>query len=242
MSLSASVALAKQAFSFVLDLLYPPCCGGCNRAGLGWWCAECDARTPWPADAACMASQPLGEGYPDLKVVSAARFDTPLREAIHRFKYEGRRQLATIFGVQMGALWARCSWPVDTIVPVPLHASRLRERGFNQSLLLAKEVSAINSLPIQAQALRRVRATQQQAQLNGPDARQTNVQGAFAAAQALVVGKAILLVDDVFTTGATLAACAVVLYQAGASEVVALTLARAETYPSSEEKACKSRS
>jgi len=227
MSQSASIALAKQALNFVLDLFYPPCCGGCGRAGLGWWCAECDARTLWLEGEAVTTSQPLSNGHPDLQVISAARFNTPLREAIHRFKYEGQPQLAGVFGARMGALWAHHGRPVDAIVPVPLHASRLRERGFNQSALLAKEVGARNALPVQAQALCRVRATQQQAQLDDPDARRANVQGAFAAAQAVVSGKAILLVDDVFTTGATLAACATVLYQAGASEVIALTLARA---------------
>jgi len=227
MSQSAGIALAKQALNFILDLFYPPRCGGCGRAGLGWWCAECDARTPWLEDSAITTTQSLSDGYPDLKVISAARFDTPLREAIHRFKYEGQPQLSAVFGARMGALWVRCGRPVDAIVPVPLHASRLRERGFNQSALLAREISAISGLPIQAQALRRVRATQQQVRMDDPDARRANVHGAFAAAQALVTGKAILLVDDVFTTGATLAECAVVLHQAGASEVTALTLARA---------------
>ncbi|MBO9344396.1 MAG: ComF family protein [Chloroflexi bacterium] len=226
MSHSAAISLVRRTFDFLLDLFYPPCCGGCGRAGLGWWCDDCDTRVPWLEGEAIAVAQPLDDGYPDLKVLSAAKFESPLREAIHRFKYEGYIHLGSIFGARMGALWARHGQPVDAIVPVPLHSSRLRERGFNQSALLAREVSTVANAPVWAQALRRVRATQQQARLDDPEARRANVRGAFVAAQALD-GRAVLLIDDVFTTGATISACAIVLYRAGASRVIALTLARA---------------
>jgi ComF family protein len=226
MSHSATIDLARRTFNALLDLFYPPCCGGCGRAGYGWWCNDCDARAPWLEGEARMSTQPLGEVWPDLEVLSAARFDSPLREAVHCFKYDGQPQLATVFGARMGALWAHYGRPVDVIVPVPLHPSRLRERGFNQSALLAREVSAVAGVPVCAQALRRTRATQQQARLDDREARLANVRGAFVATQALD-NKAVLLVDDVFTTGATLMTCAIALYEAGASRVTAITLARA---------------
>jgi len=223
---SATIELAKRTFNFLLDLLYPPCCGGCGRVADGWWCSDCDAHAPWLKDEEGMTTQPV-EGYPDLEVISIARFEAPLREAIHCFKYDGQPQLAAVFGKRMGARWARCAQRVDAIVPVPLHASRLRERGFNQSELLAREISIVTGIPVQARALRRVRATRQQARLDDAQARRANMRGAFAATQTLVDSRALLLVDDVLTTGATLTTCAAALYQAGAGKVIALTLARA---------------
>lgn len=223
-----AIAHAQRAFAFLLDLLYPPCCGGCDKHGEGWWCAACDAQTPWLSgdESRTMLTLPTGES---LTVISAAQFASPLREGIHRFKYESQPQLAEAFAARMRAIWDagdRSAEAADVIVPVPLHASRLRERGFNQSLLLARHIGERAGIPTTPQALQRVRATQQQAQLDA-QGRQANVRGAFVARSELVTGKAIALVDDVFTTGATLMECASVLYQSGARRVIALTLARA---------------
>lgn len=221
----AAIAHTRRAFAFLLDLLYPPRCGGCDRYGEGWWCATCDTRTPWldVSDSRSTLALPSGAS---LTVISAARFAPPLREGIHRFKYEGQPQLAEAFAARMSAMWMANDLSADALIPVPLHAARLRERGFNQSLLLARQVSLTVGKPVEGRALQRIRATEQQAHLDAK-ARQANVRGAFAVRRDLVEGKAIVLVDDVFTTGATLMECAEVLYQSGAREVTALTLARA---------------
>jgi ComF family protein len=111
-------------------------------------------------------------------------------------------------------------------MPVPLHTRRLRERGFNQSLLLARQVSRKRSIPLNFTALWRSRQTQPQTQLSGPE-RQKNVRGAFEVRNAeAVAGKRVLLIDDVFTTGATVQECAKALLDAGAERVDVLTLAR----------------
>lgn len=226
MNLSRVVTSSSwRAFTFLLDLLYPPRCGGCDKPGEGWWCAACDSGTRWLSVPESCASLKLPSGE-SLMVVSAAMFASPLSEGIHRFKYEGQPQLSAAFAARMSAIWLAHGLRADVIVAVPLHATRLRERGFNQSLLLARHAGPAMGIPVEPQALRRVRRTEQQAHLD-PLARQENVRGAFIAQPQLAGGKTIVLVDDVFTTGATLSECASALYQAGARSVIALTLARA---------------
>ncbi len=111
-------------------------------------------------------------------------------------------------------------------MPVPLHPSRMRERGFNQSELLARDLSVSLNAPIQPKALARKRPTQQQAHLTASE-RKVNVRGAFTADPGFVQGARVIVVDDVLTTGATLCECADALLHAGAQNVIALTLARA---------------
>jgi ComF family protein len=154
-------------------------------------------------------------------------YDGALRAIIHAFKYEQRRSLARPLASLMAARGAEILQAADLAVPVPLHRSRRRERGFNQAEDLAKHLG----LPVVA-ALTRARRTATQAEL--PAARRhANVRGAFiaAGAAARVAGRRIVLVDDVSTTGATLDACAEVLRECGARAVLALTAARVVTKP-----------
>ncbi len=148
-----------------------------------------------------------------------------LREAIRALKYRRRRGV----GHYLGALLAERtlgSLPSDlcTVIPVPLHPARLRERGFNQAELLARPVAKALGIPCLPAALRRL-GREAQAGLHA-EARRHNVVGAFEPGPAAVWGK-VLLVDDVFSTGATAGACARALLAAGAEEVIVLTLARA---------------
>lgn len=155
-----------------------------------------------------------------------AVFDGRLRHAIHTFKYRRVTALADPLGEALARFWLQSPVPVDVIVPVPLHPGRQRERGFNQAALLAERVARAAGLTMRPEALRRTRATAAQMSLDAAD-RKTNVAGAFQSADATVRGAAVLVVDDVCTTGATLDACAVALKAAGATEVHGLTLARA---------------
>ncbi len=151
--------------------------------------------------------------------------DGPLRDIVQALKYDGRRSVAP----RLAALMREAGRPLlataDLVVPVPLHRRRQWTRGFNQADLLARGLG----LPIQ-RALRRQRSTAPQVSLPA-DARRQNVDGAFALVRwprpPQLRHRRILLVDDVFTTGATLEACARVLLEAGAREVMALTAARA---------------
>jgi ComF family protein len=160
------------------------------------------------------------------RIVDRARaigsYDGALRAVIHALKYEGRRSLARRLGAMMRARGAEIVHGADWAVAVPLHASRRRQRGFNQADDLARHIG----LPI-CRALRRVRSTPTQTGL--PSARRhRNMRGAFDATRAAraLAGSVVVLIDDVSTTGATLDACARVLKDAGAREVRALTAAR----------------
>ncbi|MCS7061095.1 MAG: ComF family protein [Anaerolineae bacterium] len=227
-------AFIRRAFQAGLDMLYPPRCGGCGVVGEGFWCPGCEARTPrFGLSERLRTLEPAVEascGSYSLSVVSAAPFTAPLREGIHEFKYNGAPQLAEPFARLMLQAWIGASaggeLVVDLVVPVPLHAGRLRERGFNQSERLAFYVARHIGIPMMPHALARTRHTEHQARLGAAE-RRANVQGAFAADGAHCAGRRILLVDDVLTTGTTLCECTAALLDAGAVSVSALTLARA---------------
>jgi ComF family protein len=146
-------------------------------------------------------------------------------EALQRFKYHGDINLAGI----LGSFWKRISLEGNTfeaIIPVPLHSTRLRERGFNQSLLLSRSLGKIYKIRVLSNALRRIRNTVPQVDL-GLSERARNVRGAFVVSRpGEIKDKHLLLVDDVFTTGATVRECAKVLKKSGAKSVFVLTLAR----------------
>jgi ComF family protein len=157
-------------------------------------------------------------------------YEGALRTLLHAFKYDGRRSLARPLAALMARAGAELLDGADCVVPVPLHWRRRRARGFNQALDLARHLG-----PPVVVALRRLRATRPQTGLPAAQ-RHRNVAGAFAPARrwwpfapprgSLVGGRSVVLVDDVWTTGATLEACARVLKHLGAREVRALTAAR----------------
>jgi ComF family protein len=150
-----------------------------------------------------------------------------LREAIQAFKYENSRPLAAILSERLILTLEQLAWHVDLIAPIPLHISRLRERGYNQSALLAEILADETRIPFEPNALLRLRNTPHQVGLSGEE-RLQNVSGAFKGNTTLLDGKAVLLIDDVTTTGATLQACAFAALEAGAASVSSLTVSSAE--------------
>lgn len=157
---------------------------------------------------------------------SVALFEGVLREVIHGLKYGNVRDLADDLGDMLTCYWKDHSWSADALVPVPLHPRRRRERGYNQSLLLAKRVERGTGVTVLDGVLRRHRYTMSQTHL-GVQERRQNVSGAFACVDGRLAGKNVVLIDDVCTTGSTLESCSVALYAGGARSVRALTLARA---------------
>lgn len=157
---------------------------------------------------------------------SVAVHDGALRQAIHHLKYRHRRELATTLGWMLSDYWQEAGLPADLVVPVPLHASRQKERGYNQAGLLARALVERLPLTLSETGLIRTRATVPQVGLEARE-RKVNVQDAFAWTGDRLEGVCVLLIDDVCTTGSTLEACALALRQAGAESVWALTLARA---------------
>ncbi len=226
---------SRQAWNRFIDLLFPPRCGGCQAAG-SLWCEACRAATqpiapPWcekcgkplMADQLCAncRAHPLEID----KIRSAAVFEGVLRQAIHRFKYQRLSSLAVPFGGLLAEYWRTEQLAADWLIPVPLHPSRERDRGYNQSELLARELARRMNVPVSGRGLRRTRATAVQMSLNAAQRRE-NVAGACRCVEPRVRGAQVVIIDDVCTTGATLGACGQALLKAGAASVMGLTLAR----------------
>lgn len=152
-------------------------------------------------------------------------YEGAARDAVHALKFDGVSAVAAAMAGEMARVFLAWAPPVSEVVPVPLAPSRRRRRGYNQSQLLARELARVTGLPVRPKALRRRRATPPQARLADEDARRNNVEGAFAP-QRVSPGAAVLLIDDVMTTGATLDACARALREGGSGPVFALTFAR----------------
>jgi ComF family protein len=177
------------------------------------------------------AGSPLGlaDGPPDplLQLEWCAPFAGTVRRAIHALKYDGERRLAEPLGAAVAARWRRAGAGGEILVPVPVHAARRRERGFDQAELLAS--AAARSLGLAwSPALLRARSTAPQFRLDRRH-RASNVAEAFVAApgrRADIAGRWVVLVDDVVTTGATLGAAGRAVLDAGAAAVSAVTLAR----------------
>lgn len=184
-----------------------PVCGRCGQPGLRD--LECRLCADWP-QGLCRAR-------------SAVWLEGSARDAVHRLKYEGWTRAADAMAQAMRALEPLTSGV--SLIPVPLGRRRLRERGYNQSERIAAALGACTTLPVRTDLLQRARETRTQTALT-PEARHANVAGAFRAGP--VKGLELVLVDDVFTTGATLAAAGSALAKAGAARVEAVTFARAQ--------------
>jgi len=252
-----TIRAVRGLWHALLDLLYPPHCAGCGRAvAAPGFCAACRDGIRPPGAPMCpvcglpfsVASAPGSE--PDrlrrdhhcgpclqrppqfrraraCAVYRAATPGDPLRRALHRYKYGRDITLARPLAALVGAAAGHVVADADVIVPVPLHLSRLRWRGFNQAQLLAGPVGRAAGVPIDPHAIDRVRATRAQVELPELE-RRTNVRGAFEVPdRRRVVDRRVLLVDDVYTTGATVNECARVLRRAGARSVDVVVLARA---------------
>lgn len=218
-----------------LDWILPPRCGGCGALG-AWLCAHClDRIQPLrePICAHCGRElETRGEGctcrrrLPTLDAIrSAAAYEGSLEHAIHRLKYQGRRPLAHALA---GLLVERFEpfLPAGAVLqPVPLHRRRQRERGFNQSQLLADELCRAWTVGRAAGRLVRYRETRSQVGLDRAQ-RRRNVADAFCWLGPRLDGEPVLLLDDVITTGATVEGCARALREAGSGPVRALSLAR----------------
>lgn len=226
----------------LLDALFPLRCFGCGKYD-EWLCTECVAKVSVLAAQSCPYCQKLET--PDGRTCHACRRadalegilgatsykEKEIRKSVHAFKYGGARFLyAPLAQICLRALQSSEVPLPDLVVPVPLHPKRLRLRGFNQSALLALEISAgleMGGFPARfCEPLRRIRNTRAQ-MLLGREERLGNVEGAFVCADADAVrGRHILLVDDVATTGATLFACTKELKLAGAKTVWAVVVGR----------------
>ncbi len=157
---------------------------------------------------------------------SPFRFDGQIRTAIHHLKYRNLKALSACLADLLADYLKSDPLPGEALVSVPLHPQRMRERGYNQSGLLAKHLSRRTGLPVIEDCLIRVKQAKPQVKAADVEERRKNVADAFQCRDARVSGKQIILIDDVCTSGATLESCAVALKSKGAASVWGLTVAR----------------
>jgi ComF family protein len=244
MRAGAAIAAARAVVDPLLTVVFPSFCVVCKTALArptgGPLCGPCWTRLPRHRDAACRCGVPLG---PDVagpcgrcrrrlavfeRGASLGPYEGALRTAIHELKYRGRRRLAASLAAALVAEDGPRAVLADAVVlvPVPLHPRRQRERGFNQSELLALALGRLTGRPVARGVLVRRQDTPSQSGLSAAD-RRRNVASAFVVRRrGPITDHVVVVVDDVFTTGATARACAAALRAAGARAVRLLTIAR----------------
>ena len=237
----------KSVVHGLADVIFPPQCMACGtvlRERQSSLCPECFSQIAFIRSPLCvLCGQPFSEpgdsdhicgpcllaGPPFSIARALGHYERVLMDVIHRFKYGGKISL----GERLGEFMADFSYPslaiadYSLIMPVPLHPRRLRQRGFNQAVVLAREISRRFSLRLDFLSLQRVVFTEPQVGL-GKEMRERNIRSAFRVVDAgRITGEKILLVDDVYTTGSTVKECARILMESKAEQVAVMTLARA---------------
>lgn len=232
----------QRLWSGVLDQVFVPHCPACDAPHSVGLCAPC-AESLYELGPACpRCAEPMSGPVallcrrcrrrppPFARTLSPYRYGGELARALRRLKYERRPEIARALAPLIAPCLHQAAGLADMAVPVPLHWRRMMSRGFNQSCLLLRYASPGLRLCVDKLCLRRVRRTAPQSGLSMRD-RTANMADAFAVPpryRARVAGKRVLVVDDIMTTGATMAACARALLQGGAAEVIAFCAARAE--------------
>jgi competence protein ComFC len=217
----------------VADMFYPECCVGCGRRSSDVLCRVCFEALPRVGGPVCgrcglptafatfVCEQCKNVDFGFESARAPLRYEGVGKEIVHALKYRGYKKVVGKLASPL-MLQVVGDERFDAVVPVPLHRSRLRKRGFNQAGLLARGVAEKINAPV-SDKLKVVRSTRDQVELSAAQ-RRANVAGAYTAGGP-VRGK-VLLIDDVFTTGATMSACATTLTRAGAQEVHARSLCR----------------
>ncbi len=233
--------------STLFQFLLPPQCPCCEKfleEGTQGFCSSCFSQIRWidpPFCSICgipfasrkVETHPCGACVTHRRYFTMARalgaFEGSLQEAIHRWKYEGKTYLTPFFAEWMAEGLNRYWEPgsLDLLIPVPLHTRRLRERGFNQALLLVKDLSRRTGIPYRKTILQKKKPTVPQVNLSGVEREKALRRTFHVIEKEELSGLWILLIDDVYTTGATVNECSKVLLKGGAGRVDVLTLAHA---------------
>jgi ComF family protein len=227
--------ILRRIADAILDFVYPPLCLSCGQllaSGREQVCREC-----WSAIKRVERDLPLLEetrlrllesGMVD-ELVSMFVFEKegPFQKIAHALKYSGIEKVGFELGRRLGEEIRRQSLRADVLVPVPLHRRKFRERGYNQSEAISRGISQVLGVPVRVDLIRRSKWTQTQTKLSREE-RERNVENAFECRSLEVRGLAVMIVDDVITTGATIESCASVLKGAGAAKIIAASAALAQ--------------
>lgn len=233
----------------LFDLVLPPVCMACRKpvadadalcpscwSGLAFveppYCARLGVPFAYDLGDGALCAEAIADPPPFNRARAAATYRGVARDLVHALKFRDQTELARLMARLMVRSGAGILEEADVIVPVPLHRGRLWRRRFNQAAMLATAVGASTGLAVQPLVLRRTRATRRQVGLNTRE-RDRNVRGAFRIDRRYrdeVAGRNVVLIDDVYTTGATAKACTRALLRAGATGVDVLVFARVDSY------------
>jgi len=226
----------KQLQHEVTDFIFPRACIGCGRVG-DFICRTCSKKMSRILPPLCLrCGRPESSGvycaecWGQKSSIDAVRsvfvFDGIVRQAIHELKYRNVQAVSGCLAGFMSDYFRENSMSGDILVPVPLHDRRLRERGYNQSQLLAAELSPQISVAVNPGLIKRVRNTGPQARSASVHERKSNMENTSTCTSGEPAGRDVIVIDDVCTSGATLESCAFALKSAGANRVLGFTLAR----------------
>ena len=235
-----------RVFPRIFDLIYPRRCPVCDDivGGRALICEPCRLRLHPVGEPLCKkCGKPLStaeaEYCPDcgrkkhlyVRGRAALEYDSVMRESIGRFKYKNRREYGDFYVQELLRACGEAvrSWNPDLLIPIPLHKSRRRKRGFNQAELIARGLGKELGIPVSADSLLRTKKTSPQKELNDQE-RKSNLKNAFQLAKDNVKFKKILLIDDIYTTGSTIDAAASVLLDHGAEKVYFLCISIGRGY------------
>lgn len=221
-----------------MDLLYPPVCPFCGEISGEGICGTCREKVFYIEEPRCMkCGKPLEteeeEYCGDCKRHPLSYTQgrslwvhkDPVKRAVYQFKYHNKRRYGEVFAGELAERFGPriARWEIEEILPIPLHPSRRRQRGFNQVEILAKELGKQTQIPVSTDVLFRVRKTRAQKVLNDSE-RAKNLKGAFGVAKSWKPKRNVLLVDDIYTTGNTIHRAGKVLKKAGVENVYFLTI------------------
>ncbi len=227
--------------NFLIELLFPRRCPVCDRPvdkmgryackkcrrGLKYvensYCMKCGKSLKEADDECCVDCQNASHLFDRGRALY--EYET-VKMAVYRFKYQGRREYAAFFGMELADKLGEeiRSWRADAIIPIPLHKDREKQRGYNQSALIAQELGKRLNIPVEGKILERIRKTLPQKNLKGKE-RQNNLKNAFKIRQNDVKLNTVIVVDDIYTTGATMDEIAGCLKRAGVRYVYCISLA-----------------
>lgn len=234
----------KKVLDEVVNALLPPACPMCGRPApfiMGRRtdiCPECMNVIDYVSEPVCLkCGKPVQDDETEYcmdcsrkthiydQACAVYEYSKSVKNSIYRFKYHNKREYAGIYAKQIAD---KCgdmirAWSPEVLIPVPVHSSRLKERGYNQAQLIAAKLEQLTGIPMDCESLVRVAKTVPMKELNN-EQRVKNLRNAFQVNKKVVRYKKALIVDDIYTTGATFDACAAVLKQAGVQEVYGVSL------------------
>jgi len=235
---------SKKIFNLGIEIIYPATCPICSQVldkkinKKVYICEKCREQLSYIESPRCLkCGKPVDNAETEFcydcsrvnhiysQGVGVWAYTDEIKNSIYQFKYHNKREYGTFYGFELKDRYESIirSWDADVLIPVPLHKSKLRKRGYNQADIIAKSIGKLLDIPVDNQLLFRKKKTLAQKELNDKE-RMKNLENAFNIGEKVVKYNKVIIVDDIYTTGTTIDACAKILMDAGADKVYYISL------------------